>query len=52
MTHWIMLVFGLWMIISPWVLGAATSPLKWSNIIVGLITTLLAFWGLFREEKG
>ncbi|RME43876.1 MAG: hypothetical protein D6791_14485 [Chloroflexi bacterium] len=44
-AFFINLVLGLWLLVSPWVLGFAnmTTPL-WSHIIVGAIIALLALW--------
>jgi hypothetical protein len=41
--EWVNLVLGLWVLVSPWVLGfaAQTTP-RWVNVIVGVIVAVLA----------
>ncbi len=47
----IQLIIGIWILLSPWVLGyAGFAPVLWSNIIGGIITALLGMWGLFGGD--
>ncbi len=40
---WINLILGIWVIISPWVIGySANSSAMWDHIIVGIIIGILA----------
>ena len=52
--HWlsrIQVVIGIWVLISPWVLGYASfTPALWSNIISGAVIGLLGLWGIFGAE--
>jgi hypothetical protein len=48
MTYWIQLIVGIWILISPWLLGfSSISVAKWSNVAAGLILVLIALWSLF-----
>lgn len=44
-AFFINLILGLWLLVSPWVLGftSMVTPM-WSHIIVGVIIALLALW--------
>lgn len=44
-------VLGIWLIISPWVLGfSEIIPALWSCTISGILLGLTAFWELFGNE--
>ncbi|MEK9278606.1 SPW repeat protein [Bradyrhizobium sp. ISRA442] len=41
--EWVNLVLGVWVLVSPWVLGfAAQSAAGWAHVIAGLIVAVLA----------
>jgi SPW repeat len=41
--EWLNLVLGLWVVVSPWLLGFAGQPTaRWVHVIVGLIVAVLA----------
>jgi hypothetical protein len=45
---WINVLAGIWLIISPWVLGfQANSAATWSAVITGIIVGLVALAGYF-----
>lgn len=49
---WAKLAFGLWIFVSPWVLGFAGFPLAlWSNIISGTGIVVLTLWNLFGNKS-
>lgn len=53
-THgmtWILPVFGVWLIISPWILRdvSPTAGMIWSNVLAGALITL---FGLFAPDFG
>ena len=51
--RWTELVLGLWVLISPWVLGFSTISLaKWSSVLVGIILVLAAVWERFGGKSG
>ena len=45
---WVNAVAGLWLIISPFVLGFSTTPVAmWNNVITGIVAIVLAGWAAF-----
>lgn len=45
--EWAMLVAGVWLLISPWVLGfTAETRAAWDTAIVGVVAGVLAIWAL------
>ena len=38
---WIAPVIGVWTIVSPWVVGSATTATLWSNVVIGVVILLL-----------
>jgi hypothetical protein len=41
---WINVIFGLWLIISPFFLGYVNTASLWNDIILGIIVAALAAW--------
>ena len=51
-TGRIELILGIWIFVSPWVLGfASLSPVLWNNIIVGAVMILLGLWEIFGKAQ-
>lgn len=49
--HWITLLLGIWVFISPWLLGFADNAAGlWSNLLSGLILVVVAIYGLSNSE--
>ena len=49
--EWINMAFGLWMIVSPWVLGfAAHRDVTINAVVVGLLVGALATWAMVRDK--
>jgi len=49
--NWIEGAIGIWVLLSPWLLGFANVTLaKWSGVVCGLILILLNAWSLFAEK--
>ena len=47
---WANLVLGLWLVLSPWILGfSGTSSAAWNAVILGLLVGLLAL-SVAREK--
>lgn len=47
------LVLGIWILLSPWLLGfSSISIMTWSNLIVGIILILINVWAIFGEADG
>ncbi|PIU98604.1 hypothetical protein COS61_00490 [Candidatus Wolfebacteria bacterium CG03_land_8_20_14_0_80_40_12] len=50
--NWIQLVLGLWVLVSPWLLGfAEVSTALWSNLIIGALMAIAALWQLFGAKQ-
>lgn len=50
---WAKLMLGVWVFVSPWVLGFDAYPLAlWSNIISGAGIVILTLWKLFGKKPG
>lgn len=51
-SFWTGFVAGLWLIISPWLLGFnGISLAKWSAVFVGLILALVFGWEIFGDKE-
>ena len=54
-NRWVQLVLGIWILVSPWVLGFSGAAFAtWSNVGAGLVLILVNIWELFGkgEESG
>ncbi|MCL4404066.1 SPW repeat protein [Patescibacteria group bacterium] len=50
-TQWILLILGLWLLLSPWLLGfSAFNLVAWNNILVGALIIIFVFWH-FADTK-
>jgi SPW repeat-containing protein len=50
--HWINLIFGIWVFISPWVLGyAALSAIAWAAWIIGALVVILSVWTIVETQR-
>lgn len=48
---WIKLILGIWLIVSPWILGYwSVSAALWSQIVVGVLLILLSLWQIVGKE--
>lgn len=51
-TYWTGFVIGIWLIVSPWILGfSGISLVKWDSVFIGLILTLVFGWEIFGERE-
>jgi hypothetical protein len=49
--EWANAVFGVWLVISPWVLGfSALAAAAWNAVIVGVLVVALAVWALATDK--
>ncbi|KKU41613.1 MAG: hypothetical protein UX58_C0007G0054 [Candidatus Wolfebacteria bacterium GW2011_GWB2_46_69] len=47
---WAKLILGVWVFVSPWVLGFSGYAFAlWSNVIAGACIVVLTLWGLFGK---
>lgn len=48
--EWAGLLIGLWLMVSPWVLGFVSSPITmWNVMISGLIIVFIAGWSIYDQ---
>jgi len=51
-SSWLAFGLGIWLIVSPWILGfAGISLAKWSSAIAGLVLAVAFAWELFAEKE-
>ena len=49
---WVGFIAGVWLIISPWILGySGISLAKWNAVLVGLILVIVFAWEIFGEKE-
>ncbi|MEK7612071.1 MAG: SPW repeat protein [Patescibacteria group bacterium] len=47
----VQIILGIWILVSPWILGFAEfSPALWNSVVAGTLTAVLGLWTLFGEE--
>lgn len=52
-VRWINVLFGLWLLLAPWVLAGSAAPSKWSDMAVGIALILLSIpRGQIQERFG
>jgi hypothetical protein len=45
---WIVFLLGLWVLVSPWILGFSAYALAmWSNVVAGILIIVCSLWDLF-----
>ena len=42
-SRWANVILGIWLVLSPFILGFVTSQATWNNIIVGFLVLAFAF---------
>jgi len=48
---WIEIIIGVWVLVSPWLLGFSSIPLmKWSNLAAGTIIVLMNVWMIYGKK--
>jgi hypothetical protein len=51
--RWLNALFGLWLLIAPWVLVGASAPARWSDMAAGVaIVALTVPRGIVRDRYG
>ncbi|MBE3574345.1 MAG: SPW repeat protein [Firmicutes bacterium] len=49
---WVNLVLGIYLAVSPWIVGFSTqAAAMWNNLIVGIVVAILAYWGQTEAQK-
>jgi hypothetical protein len=50
--EWVNLVLGIWLIVSPWLLGFHTHAVARDDaIVVGIVTAVVALWALLERHR-
>ena len=48
--NWLLLVLGIWVLVSPWVLGFfEASPMLYGNVIAGVLIVVIMMWNIFEK---
>lgn len=51
--EWVIALVGLWLVISPWVLGfSAVAAALWSAVVIGVLVAVASFWKAFESHHG
>ena len=51
--EWINFVLGVWMVVSPWLVGySGAAAARDDAVIVGIVTAVLACWAYFSPRHG
>ena len=49
--EWVNLVLGVWLIISPWVLGfAGDMNARWTHVILGVLVAAVSAWAIWGHR--
>ncbi len=49
--NWAQLIFGTWIMASPWILGfSEITTALWNNAIFGILIVISALWQLFGSK--
>jgi hypothetical protein len=50
--EWASLVLGLWLVVSPWVIGFAHGVVaQWTHIVLGLLLAAVAAWEVWLQHS-
>lgn len=49
--NWLSVVFGIWLIIAPFVLSYGSIIPLWNDIILGIVVAVVSFWGLSMADS-
>ena len=50
--EWLTAAIGVWVFISPWVLGAVSNArILWSSLVVGALLVILALWSYLARAR-
>jgi hypothetical protein len=50
--EWLNLIVGLWVVVSPWVLGFADTTAMWVHIVIGIVVAVVAAIELWMMHDG
>ncbi|MBN2197728.1 SPW repeat protein [Candidatus Wolfebacteria bacterium] len=50
--NWVQLILGVWVFVSPWILGFSDiTTALWSNIIAGALIVIFSLWEIFGSKS-
>ncbi len=50
--EWVNGLLGVWLVISPWLLGySALAAATWNHVVVGAIAAILAFFEIYQQRR-
>lgn len=50
-VYWAGLAIGLWVLISPWLLGfSGITVMMWGNVLAGMALVLMNLWSIFGSK--
>jgi hypothetical protein len=51
--EWVNVVLGIWLVVSPWILGFTTlTAALWNQVVVGIVVGALALWSTMTTRGG
>lgn len=50
--EWLNLIMGLWVIVSPWLLGFAGTTAAWVHVVIGIIVAAVAAAEMWMSRHG
>ncbi|MGC9603085.1 MAG: SPW repeat protein [Minisyncoccia bacterium] len=51
-NYWTLLVIGLWLVISPWILGFSSFNLPaWNSILMGVLVIIFSIWSFSGPQQ-
>ena len=48
---WINIILGVWMLVSPFILGAVGMAVFWNSIILGIVVIIFSGWNFSASSK-
>ncbi|HXF44190.1 MAG TPA: SPW repeat protein [Candidatus Paceibacterota bacterium] len=50
--HWVIAALGLWIFVSPWILGySGINLMLWNNLLAGGLIFIFALWNFTPPEE-
>ncbi|MCA1368520.1 SPW repeat protein [Bradyrhizobium sp. BRP14] len=50
--EWANMVFGIWLVVAPWLLDVATNVnARWTHVVLGLLVAAISAWALWDERQ-
>lgn len=50
--EWLNVALGVWLLVSPWLMGySASTALRWNAVVAGVLVVVFAAWALYEEQR-